>query len=46
MEKRVQLFCLPFAGGSKVLFKQLKRSHDPKIDVCTIEYSGPWNVNK
>ncbi|WP_411337999.1 thioesterase II family protein [Ruminococcus gauvreauii] len=40
MKKRIQLFCLPFAGGSRASFKRLEQMLQPWIDVYTIEYPG------
>lgn len=40
MERKIQLFCLPFAGGSRASFKQLESMLEPSIDVFTIEYPG------
>ena len=36
----MQLFCLPFAGGSRASFNQLEYLLEPSIDVYTIEYPG------
>ncbi|MCQ2515552.1 MAG: thioesterase domain-containing protein [Saccharofermentans sp.] len=40
MKKRIQLFLLPFAGGSSLSFMRLTRFLDPSIEAITIEYSG------
>lgn len=39
-EKRIQLFLLPFAGGSSLSFMKMLRFLDPCIEAITIEYSG------
>lgn len=39
-EKRIQLFCIPFAGGSAASFTQLSGLMDESIDVHTVEYPG------
>ena len=38
--KKVQLFCIPFAGGSASSFKELCSFFDTSIDVYLIEYPG------
>lgn len=38
--KRMQLFCIPFAGGSKSAFKELALHIDEVIDVVLLEYPG------
>lgn len=39
-KKRVQLFCIPFAGGSAASFKELNSYLDEAIDVHAVEYPG------
>lgn len=36
----LQLFCLPYAGGSRSFFSGLKQELEPDISVYPIEYSG------
>ena len=38
--KKMQLFILPYAGGSIAAFKRLTDLIDDRIDVVTIEYAG------
>ena len=38
--KRIQLFILPYAGGSTAAFKKLTDLIDPSVDVVTVEYAG------
>lgn len=38
--KIMQLFILPYAGGSIAAFKKLTELIDPQIDVVTVEYPG------
>ncbi len=38
--KGMQLFVLPYAGGSNANFKRLKEGIDPRIEVIVIEYPG------
>ncbi len=38
--KRMQLFCIPFAGGSKSAFKELALHIEDDIDVVLLEYPG------
>lgn len=38
--KQVQLFILPYAGGSIAAFKRLTDLLDDRIDVVTVEYAG------
>lgn len=38
--KQVQLFILPYAGGSIAAFKRLTDLLDERIDVVTVEYAG------
>lgn len=40
MAKRMQLFCIPFAGGSKSAFQELAAYIDSKIEVIMLEYPG------
>ncbi|MCD8016097.1 MAG: thioesterase domain-containing protein [Lachnospiraceae bacterium] len=40
MDKAIQLFILPFAGGTAASFKMLEKLLDDKIDVYTVEYPG------
>ena len=40
MSKRIQLFILPYAGGSVASFKRLTDRLDKSIDVVTVEYPG------
>ena len=40
MSKDIQLFILPYAGGSVAAFKRLTSLIDEHIDVITIEYPG------
>lgn len=40
MERQVQLFLLPFAGGSSLSFMKLMRFIDKRIETIPIEYSG------
>lgn len=46
MEKRIQLFLLPFAGGSSLSFMRLNRFLDPCIEAITIEYVGRGKRNE
>lgn len=39
MEK-IQLFCLPYAGGSAGIYNKWKKMTDNTIEVCPIEYKG------
>ncbi len=39
-EKHIQLFILPYAGGSIAAFKRLTDLIDKRIDVITVEYLG------
>ncbi len=39
-KKKIQLFCMPFAGGSAVAFSELSTFLDESIDVYIIEYPG------
>ncbi len=39
-DKKIQLFILPYAGGSIASFKRVVDLLDPVIDVVTVEYSG------
>lgn len=39
-EKQIQLFILPYAGGSIASFKRLTDLLDDRIDVVTVEYPG------
>ncbi len=38
--KPIQLFCLPYAGGSPAFFDGLKPYLDEKITLCALEYAG------
>lgn len=38
--KEIQLFILPYAGGSTAAFKRLTDLIDPRVDVVTVEYAG------
>lgn len=38
--KKIQLFILPYAGGSIAVFKRLTDLIDDRIDVVTVEYAG------
>lgn len=40
MSKEIQLFLLPYAGGSSFSFMKVIRYFDPRIEAITIEYSG------
>lgn len=40
MEKKIQLFLLPFAGGSSLSFMRLNRFLDKSVEAITIEYPG------
>lgn len=40
MDKKIQLFILPFAGGCKDSFKRLIEYIDKRIEVTAIEYPG------
>lgn len=40
MSKKIQLFCIPFAGGSAASFRELSSYLDEFIDVQMIEYPG------
>lgn len=39
-DKKIQLFCIPFAGGSASAFNELCTLLDERIDVHVIEYPG------
>lgn len=43
MNKEIQLFLLPYAGGSSFSFMKMTRFLDPRIKAITIEYSGRGN---
>lgn len=38
--KKIQLFCLPFAGGSKAIFKNFQEYIAEEIEIVLIEYPG------
>lgn len=38
--KEIQLFILPYAGGSIASFKKLTDLLDPRVEVITVEYAG------
>lgn len=38
--KKIQLFILPYAGGSIAAFRRLTDLIDSRVDVVTVEYSG------
>lgn len=38
--KKLQLFILPYAGGSIASFKRLTERIDERVDVVTVEYAG------
>ena len=38
--KPIQLFCLPYAGGSPDFFDGLKPYLDETITLCALEYAG------
>lgn len=38
--KKMQLFILPYAGGSIAAFKRLTDLIDDRVDVVTVEYAG------
>lgn len=38
--KKIQLFCLPFAGGSKTVFNKFEKCLNSKIETVLIEYPG------
>lgn len=40
MEKKIQLFLLPFAGGSSLSFMRVIRFLNPCIHAITVEYAG------
>lgn len=40
MDKKIQLFLLPFAGGNSLSFMKLIRTLDSSIDAVTVEYPG------
>ena len=40
MDKKVQLFLLPYAGGNAFSFYKVSRFIDSKIEVIPVEYSG------
>ncbi|MBQ9765492.1 MAG: thioesterase [Lachnospiraceae bacterium] len=40
MNKKIQLFCVPFAGGSEVSFKEMISLLDERIEAVPIEYPG------
>ena len=40
MSKAMQLFILPYAGGSVAAFRKLTDLIDGKVDVVTVEYAG------
>ncbi len=43
MDKKIQLFILPFAGGNSSSFNKLTEFIDQRIEVVAIEYSGRGN---
>lgn len=44
--KKIQLFCMPFAGGSAMAFTEIKGFLDESIDVHIIEYPGRGTRNR
>lgn len=38
--RKMQLFILPYAGGSIAAFKRLRDLIEDRIDVVTVEYAG------
>ena len=40
MNKQIQLFILPYAGGSIAAFKRLTEQMDERVDAITVEYAG------
>ncbi|MCD7962100.1 MAG: thioesterase domain-containing protein [Rikenellaceae bacterium] len=40
MKKKIQLFCLPYAGGSSLVFKDWKNHFSPRIEIIPIEFAG------
>lgn len=38
--KKVKLFCLPYAGGSAIIYEKWRRAIHPSIELIPIEYSG------
>lgn len=40
MTKKIKLFCLPYAGGSAMIYNQWKKSIHPMIQLCPIELAG------
>ena len=39
-QARMQLFCLPYAGGNAYFFNSLKKTCTKNVEVVPIEYSG------
>ncbi len=46
MNKKVQLFLLPFAGGNSLSFMKLMRMLDSSIEAIAIEYAGRFTREK
>lgn len=46
MDKKVQLFLLPFAGGNSLSFMKLMRMLDSSIEAMTVEYAGRLSREK
>lgn len=40
MSKKVQLFCIPYAGGRKDYFNVIKKYLNPDIEIISVDYAG------
>ncbi|MBL4542021.1 MAG: thioesterase [Rhodobacteraceae bacterium] len=39
-DARSRLFCLPHAGGSAAVFQSWRKTLDPQIELCSLQYPG------
>ena len=46
VEKKIQLFCLPYAGGKAQVFTTIFDKLSPDIDFIAIEYAGKGSRSK
>jgi medium-chain acyl-[acyl-carrier-protein] hydrolase len=42
----IKLFCLPYAGGSAMVYKKWEKYLDKSIELCLLELAGRGNRNK
>jgi Predicted thioesterase involved in non-ribosomal peptide biosynthesis len=40
LEKKIQLFCVPFAGGNRAVFRNLSLQLNDEVDAVLLEYPG------